>query len=440
MKRMENKTANPKGFSRRRFLQQAGVLSASVIVGNAMPARAAHRCVGPNERIACAVIGVGGMGRQHLNALLRNPQAIPVAVADPDRQRAQAARLYADQQGVALPVYADYRELLEHHPELDAVFIATPEHAHARAALDAMHAGKDVYCEKPLGLTMAEGRQMVNTARRRSRVVQMGTQQRSDAIFRSVCEWVREGRIGMVRKVVCYFGSVPCMARPADQTPPEYLNWDLYLGDSPWRAYNPMIHPYNFRHFKAFSGGVIADWGVHLFDIAQWAMNKDHTSPKRIVSCIDSQPEDGSDFPARAHIQYAYDDVIFEWRQGLGDEMEPGQSYGAKFFGDEGELAVNRGGYWARRYDGKPFDASPCRDDARLPVSSNHHDNFFACMRSRNKPICDVEIGHRATALAHLGNIAMAFNRPLNFDPVAEFFPDDPAANECLRRSAGIAV
>jgi predicted dehydrogenase len=416
-------------LTRRRFLQSA---AAGAALLGAAPARAAIR---PNDRIRAAVIGLGGMGRSHLNRLIENPEVEVIAVADPDQQRQAAAKAEAKAAGVEVTTYSRYPEMLSVHPDLDAVFIATPDHWHALATIDCLHAGMDVYCEKPLALTIDQGRRMVAAAQRFGRIVQVGTMQRSNMPqFRKACELVVNGRIGTVDRVVCHFSANPAIAFVPDTAPPDYLDWDFWLGPAPTRAFNPQIHPYNFRYFKDYSGGLLTDWGIHLFDIAQWGLQKDATSPKRVEAEFSMYPDNLYEFPKTARIQYDYGDVTLEWLQGTDEVVEPGVGYGTKFYGSEGEVHVNRDGYVARRKDGKPVDEILGADAVRLHAATSHHQDFFDAMRSRKAPICDIESGHRGAAISHLGNIAIQVGRPLDYDPVAEVFPNDPTANRLLAK------
>ncbi len=389
-----------------------------------------------NERIVVGCIGVGGMGRSHFDRLLAHEQVHVAAVADPDGQRRQSARESALQAGVAIAAYNDFREMLA-RPDIDAVFVATPDHWHALASIAAMEAGKDVYCEKPLTLTVAEGRAMVDTARRFGRVVQMGTQQRSDDHFRRACELVRNGRIGEVRKVRTFIGPNPQNAYVSNETPPAYLDWDLWLGPAPWRPFNRTIHPYSFRYYRDFSGGLLTDWGVHLNDIAQWACDKDGTGPRRVEAEGMLYEDNQYEFPKSMRVQWDYGDVIFEWVQDTPealDAIEPGAGYGTKFYGADADLFVNRKGYVLHPKRDSAVNETIGDADVRLYRSPGHREDFFHCMRTRETPICDVAIGHRTTTLSHLGNIAFQLGRPLEFDPEREVFVNDEAANRLLNR------
>jgi len=420
--------------TRRQFLGVTAGLAYAL--SSAKSARADAPPISANDAILIGHIGVGGMGRSHFDRLLKTDGVRIVAAADPDANRQQAAKLKAAETGLAINTYTDYREMLHAHPEMDAIFVATPDHWHALATIDAIKAGKDVYCEKPLALTIAEGRKMVAAARRYGRVVQMGTMQRSDqAQFRYACELVRNGRIGEVKRAVCFFGPNPQVGYVPNAPAPAYLDWDLWLGPAPWRPFNKQIHPYNFRYFRDYSGGLLTDWGVHLFDIAQWGLGKDYTSPARIEAAGSMyETYNLYEYPKVCTIRYDYGDAIIEWRQGTGEVIEEGEGYGTKFYGTDGEIFVNRGSCKLHPKVGKTINGELGENDTRLYASANHHRDFFDCMRTRKRPICDVEIGHRATCISHLGNIAFRLGRAVNYDPVQEYFPGDPAANKMIEK------
>lgn len=412
-------------ISRRAFLGGSALAAAGVLhSGQLMAAQHA----GANGRIVLGFIGVGGMGRAHFDRLLDHRGVHIAAISDPDVQRRQAARNKAAAKGQSVTDYNDFREMIDAHPGIDAVFIATPDHWHAPAAIYCLERGLDVYCEKPLALTVPEGRQIVDTAQRHGRIVQVGTQQRSSALFQQVRDAVRNGYIGDMHRAVCFFGVNPHAQKMPDAAAPPHLDWEMYLGSAPWRPYNPLIHPYNFRYFRAFSGGLIADWGVHLFDMAHWALDMDRTGPRHIEAESEPYRDNLYEFPRTCRVWYDYGGVQIEWRQSAQHDIEAGQQYGIKFYGTEGELCVNRGGYCGRRKDGRPLRDLPVTDPDRRDAYARHHDDFFEAMRTRHAPRCDAETGHRATTVAHLGNIAMDLGRPLHFDPEREVFIGDNRA------------
>jgi len=425
----------PKNITRRTFLAAgAGVLASANAHGLARP-------VSPNGRIRLGFIGMGGMGRSHFDRLLRRTDVELVALADPDRRHQSAAVEHARAAGASVSAYTRYHELLSMHPDIDAVFVSTPDHWHALATIDCVEAGKDVYVEKPLALTIAEGRRMIEVARRYGRVVQMGTMQRSDMPqFRKACELVRGGAIGEVRGAVCFIGPNPQHAPIPDTAPPDYLDWDLWLGPAPERAYNEKMHPHSWRYFRDYSGGLLTDWGVHLFDIAQWGLGKDETSPVFVrPDQTRYYGENLFEFPEVSRLTYQYGDgITIEWQQGTHDQQEQrierGHGYGTRFYGSEGELFVNRSALIGHHQDGTRWNEQPGQGDLPPSDSTRHHDDFFDAMRTRNTPVCDVAIGHRATAVAQLGHIATVLNRELRYDPETEVFENDPAANRLLAR------
>jgi predicted dehydrogenase len=257
-------------LNRRTFLAAATAFAAPYIVP--------FRAFGANDRIVTAHIGVGGQGTGNLNAFLGKGVS-PAAICDVDSERlAKAVKLVTDK-GHACEGYDDYRKLLE-RKDIDAVVISTPDHWHALPTMHACQAGKDVYCEKPLTLTVAEGRRLVQTARTHQRIVQTGSQQRSDDRFRRACEYVRSGRLGKILEVQvalpnCNFSGPPV----PDSDPPAALNYDLWLGPAPQRPYNQKHVHYNFRFFWDYSGGQMTNFGAHHIDIAQWGLGMDDSGP-----------------------------------------------------------------------------------------------------------------------------------------------------------------
>ncbi|MBI4559265.1 MAG: Gfo/Idh/MocA family oxidoreductase [Candidatus Hydrogenedentes bacterium] len=427
-----------RGISRRRFLGRTAAAAGAglTILTRSNWASAATRKVSANERIVTGHIGIGGMGRSHFDRLLNYSEAHIAAVADPDAKMRDAAKAKAAEFKVSIDTYNDFHEMLE-RKDIDAIFVATPDHWHALAAIAAMQAGKDVYCEKPLTLTIAEGRKMVETARRYDRVVQMGTQQRSDQKqFLHACELVRNGRIGEVKRAVCFFGPNPRVDYTPNEDPPPGLDWNLYLGPAPWRPFNKQIHPYNFRYWRDYSGGLLTDWGVHLFDIAQWGLGKDDTSARRIEAEGEMYEDNMYEFPRRLRIRYDYGDAVIEWQQGDEESksFEEGEGYGTKFYGTDGEVFVNRSYCKVHPKPGKTINEQFGANDTRLYDAPGHHQDFFNCMRERRKPICDVETGHRATCISHLGNIVFRLGHPVEYDPVKETFPGDLAASRMVEK------
>ena len=430
-------------FNRRSFLKTTG---SAAIAGASLPlifsksARAA-----PNSRINVASIGVGGQGSGLLGAFLGDAEVQHVAVCDvfkPNRDKARARvdeKYAADKKSGAYKgcdVYSDFREVLA-RDDIDAVVIATPDHWHALIAIAAAKAGKDIYCEKPLSLTVADGRAMVNAVRQYGRVLQTGSQQRSDgAKFRYACELVRSGAVGKVKEVYVKVGGPPTECHLPAEPVPEGMDWNMWLGPAPYRAYNKGIHPFSWRMYRDYSGGWMTDWGAHHFDIAQWGLGMDESGPLEIIP-------PGTQGNKRLTYVYANGVKLFhinEWleRTTPKDELEKDlfmpfpSANGVLFVGDEGWIFVNR----------EKITSSPASlvtrpigpNDVHLYHSPGHQRDFLNCIHTRQRPIADVEIGCRSASVCHLGNIAYWLGRPLKWDPAAEQFFGDEAANRWVDR------
>lgn len=394
-------------LTRRSFLRRSAAAAAAVAAGpTIIPARALGRegRVAPSERIVIGGIGMGGQGSHDLMQLLwdRNVQA--VAVCDVDRRRRDEAvgnvnRHYRQRDGVEVDCagYTDYRELLA-RGDLNAVVIGTPDHWHAIQAIDACRAGCDVYCEKPLSLTIGEARAMVEAVRRHGRVLQTGSQQRSgyDGRFRIACEYVRSGRIGELREIYIGVGGPSRLCDLPAQPTPEHLDWDLWLGPAPWRPYHEGLHPYQWRSYRDYSGGGMTDWGAHHFDIAQWGMDTDHTGPVEIIP-----PGDGVE-----RLTFVYES---------GVRMYHGNSPGVTFVGSEGKIDVARHMLTSEPASILQRPLGP--GDVHLYRSPGHGADWLEAIRTRRRPICDVEIGARSVTICHLGNIAYWLGRPLRWNP-----------------------
>ncbi len=381
-----------------------------------------------SQRISLGMIGLGWKGfagcwGSLLQAFITDPACRVRAVCDVDHRYRQRAKEFVDHTygDRDCRPYHDFRDLLD-RSDIDAVAIATPDHWHAVQTIWACRRGKDVYCEKPLSLTIREARAMVAAARRYGRVVQTGSQSRSMGRLRHACEVVRSGRIGRVLEVhvSCGGPSVPCNL-PGEPVP-EPLDWDLWLGPAPWRPFHHEIHPVAFRAWSDYSGGGMTDWGAHHFDLAQWGLGKDHTGPVRIV------PPDG-----REHrwLTYTYADGVKMFHSSFD------LNAGVTFVGTEGRVWAFGLGAETKfepaalgRLRGRPDDAPITQDTG----NQSHTRDFLQSVRARRRPNADVEIGCRTATICHLGNIAYQLRRPLQWDPDRETFPGDEEANRLLDR------
>ncbi|HVX13561.1 MAG TPA: Gfo/Idh/MocA family oxidoreductase [Pirellulales bacterium] len=414
--------------NRRAFLKNAS----SLIVGGLATAGTQSRratAQSKNDRFVIGAIGVGGQG----TAIAERAHKFGdiVAVCDVDRERAEHAR---HKFGGKAHVHADFRELLD-RPEIEAITIGTPDHWHTAVALAALRAGKDVYCEKPLTLTIAEGHLLIQAVQETGRIFQVGTQQRSDARFRQACELVRNGRLGKLHKVTVSLPRStktggPFLTRPVPAT----LDWNLWQGQAAVHDYCPERCHHDFRWWYEYSGGIMTDWGAHHMDIAHWALGIEHGGPQIIESKM-SDHERKRLNEAHHHNSFntAGDFTVDLTYPGhvlvqvvLGDE-------GLLFEGDAGRLYVNRG-----KITGKPVEELAERplpaDAVRLYESHDHMGNFFDCIKHRKQPISDVVSQHRSVSACHLANIALRLGRKLTWDALKEEFIGDTEANAMRSR------
>ena len=412
--------------SRRRFLQaSAAILSAPTIVPASVFAKPGQPA--PSDRVVVGSIGTGDLGRRHhLNGkLLPNPRIQVAAVCDVDRcHRDQAALDVLNRNQQRVGIYKDFRDLCD-RKDIDAVLIAVPDHWHALAAIYAIEAGKDVYCEKPLSYTIEESQKMLEAARRYGTVFQTGSQQRSDRRFRQACELVRNQKIGKLVRVDTHIGGIDSGTWQQPTTPPPELDWNFWLGPAPYVDYTPNRCHYQFRWFSDYSGGKMTDWGAHHNDIAQWGMGTDGSGPIKVKGKGTYHEKGPHDVPGSFEVEYDYANGVKLFCSSDGEN-------GVKFTGSDGWIFVNRRKIEAS--DPELLKIELGANDVHLEVSPDHHNNWLDCIQSRKRPICDVEIGHRSVTVCHLGNIAIRLGRELKWDPKAEHFIDDEQANLLLRR------
>lgn len=411
--------ANSTQLTRRRFLQTGAAAAGALALPTIIPSTA----FGANDRIVLGHVGIGGQGSGNLGGFLKYKDISVAALCDVDSSRLEKGLKTVAERGHTAEGFEDYRKLLERR-DIDAVVVSTPDHWHALTTINACQAGKDVYCEKPLTLTILEGRKMVEAAREHDRVVQTGSQQRSSKEFRTACELVRNGAIGKVHTVLVGINTPNHPGKPIpDSDPPAELNYDLWLGPAPQRPFNKNRVHYNFRFFRDYSGGQMTNWGAHHLDITQWGLGKDDSGPVKIEGTGTFHPQHWHEVTETCRVTHTYAD---------GTKVLVGQAQkdipnGTTFIGTNGKIFVNRGKLVV---EPEELGKQPLPEGAvRLYASDDHKRNFLDCIRSREKPICDVEIGHRSATVCHLGNIAIDLGRPLTWDPQAEEFPGDAEAN-----------
>ncbi len=425
---MPSRASDHLPVSRRQFLSTStAVALAPAVVASSAVARGARA---PSNRITLGFIGLGKMNLGHLRYFLRQEDTQVLAVCEVDTTRREHARklvekYYDEQKNTSAPTvctaYNDFRELLA-RSDIDGVVIATPDHWHAVQIIAAARAGKDIYCEKPLTLTIAEAPRVIDVVREQNRVFQTGSQQRSEfgGRFRQACELIRSGRIGKVRTVyVGVGGPSKWCDLPAEDLEPG-LDWDLWLGPAPERAYNSVLSPRGmhdhfpaWRHYREYSGGAMTDIGAHHFDIAQWALDMDRSGPVEMIP--PEHPERGRG------VKYLYAN---------GVEMYHGGPSGVTFLGDGGMLRVDRGEIYS---DPKGILEEPlAENEVHLFRSPGHKRNWLDCIKSREQPVCHAEVGARSVTVCHLGNLAYWHGRRLRWDPRKWTFVDDPEANQWL--------
>jgi predicted dehydrogenase len=416
--------------TRREFMAHSGVALGSAALAAALAEE--QRLYGqtaelpranPAERIRIGHIGVRNQGRNNLRAHLRNT----VAVCDVDSNVLGEARETVLKANGQCAAYDDYRRLLD-DKNVDAVVITTPDHWHALIAITAAQAGKHVYCEKPLSLTIAEGRAMVRAARRHRVVMQTGSQQRSDDRFRLACELVRNGRLGRIETVRVGLPAVN-FTGPAvpDSQPPANLDYDFWLGPAPQRPYNEKRVHYLFRFFWDYSGGQLTNFGAHHLDIVQWALGMDNAGPTSCEGTARFHKQNWYEVPEWFELTYTYPGNI---RVLCGQAN--GYRGGVLFQGTRGNLYVTRG-----RIESDPPELVKqplANKDTRLPVSSNHHANWLDAIRNGRLPICDAEIGHRSATVCHLGAIAIRSGRRVQWDPTKEIVIGDEQQAAMVQR------
>jgi predicted dehydrogenase len=408
-------------LSRRRALK---IAAASTFLA-AAPMFIPQRAFGANERIVTGHIGLGGQGNSNFNRYYKENAA---AACDVDSVRLAAAAKKIQDAGRTPQVHGDYRKLLD-QKDIDAVLISTPDHWHALTTINACEAGKDVYCEKPLSLTIVEGRKMVEAARKHERVVQTGSQQRSSKEFRQACELVRNGALGKVTQVLVGIPNANFAGPPVpDSDPPPELNYDMWLGPAPQRPYNKLRVHYNFRFFWDYSGGQMTNFGAHDLDITQWGLGMDDSGPVQIEGTGTFHPEKWYEVTQKCRVNYKYANGV-EVILGQGQSDVPG---GVTFIGEKGKIHVKRGSIKGTPDELLKFETPS--EGVKLEVSPGHHQNWEACIKSRAKPICDVEIGHRSATVCHLGNIAIRLGRTIKWDPAKEQMVGDEDANTWTSR------
>lgn len=428
MKRSAPSLSSRSSQSRREFLKT----SAAVAAGSAITpywfaqSSAAERYQDPTDRPILGAIGVGGRGTGIANAAKQFGDM--VAVCDVDTRHAERGK--AQLSDGKAEIYKDYQALLD-RDDIDAVTIGTPDHWHTKIAIAALQAGKDVYCEKPLTLTIEEAKQLRDVLAGTDRIFQVGTQQRSEfgSMFIKAVAIAQSGRLGDIRKVTCAIGGAPSGGPFTQQDPPQELDWEMWLGQAPLTPYIPERCHGNFRWWYEYSGGKMTDWGAHHVDIAHWAMGMSDTGPVKISGTAE-HPDitNGYNTATKFNVQCQFAngaEIV------IVDTAAPDFDNGVLIEGDKGRIFVNRG-----RLTGGAVEEladNPLPEDALVKLfkgkqPSGHMRNFFDSVKTRSEPISDVPSHVRALTTCHLANICIRLSRDLAWDPDSEQITGDDDA------------
>ncbi len=452
-----------KEITRREFVGRAAMAGGMVAGPWIIPSSvgAAQGNAAASNRITAGLIGNGCMGRGHLHRLAGDPEIQVLGVCDVDRARRDEGKRHVEETYAArypngtyqgCTAYNDYRELLA-RSDIDAVVIATPDHWHAMQSIHAMEAGKDVYCEKPISVTVHEGRRLVEVARRYGRIFQTGTQYRSISTIREVCNFVRSGGLGQVKSVFTLWGKIGShlgvdsyvpedFALPAEPVP-DGLDWDLWVGPAPWQPYNSAYHrnpipgvvPWCFH--ESFGTGAITWYHSHAADVIQYALGMENSGPVEII------PPNTGQFPTLT-CRYANGTLLHlvdHW--GMVKDVYKAVPATARLAGNFGGIFVGEQGWVTSMSTGGQIEGGPDDLFERMKLTTrevnigdnNHHENWFDCLRTRRQPSCGEEIGHRGASLGHLSIIGFKVGQSLTWDPQAERFQGNDAANRLLGRS-----
>jgi len=437
-----NRTKKTTDVSRRQFLRDSATAMTGLLVPTFVPA-SVFGAEAPSNRVTIGCIGVGRQGTGDMRDFMGQPTAQIIAVCDVDARRVVNAQKTVEAQYAkrspggtykGCRTYGDFRELVA-QADIDAVSIVTPDHWHTLPAIAAAKAGKDIFLEKPLTLTIEEGRALSDTVRRYNRVFQVGSQQRSDTRFRQACELVRNGRIGKVHTVKVGFGTDPGTGIEPVMPVPDNLNYDFWLGPVPWASYTEKrVHPQKdygrpgWLRIADYGAGMITGWGAHHNDITQWGLGTEYTGPVEIEGQTE-YPKDGLwDVHGPFRIEYTYANGV---KVICADEEKV--KSGVTFEGDQGWVWVTRG-----RIDAEPkslLTSTIGPNEIQLYKSNNHKGNFLDCVKSRAMTIAPVEIAHRSCTVCLLGDIAMHLGRKLKWNPDKEEFIGDEQANRMRART-----
>ena len=430
---MTTKRKDQEQNSRRNFLKTAVVAG----IGFTIVPRyvLGQGFVAPSDKINLGIIGLGKQIQTLTTNFLAEEEAQIVAASDVWSTKREWYKIlvqtqYAEQRGLekynGLQTYLDYEELVE-RSDIDAVIVATPDHWHGIQSINAMKAGKDLYCEKPLTQTIQEGIKLVKTAKKTGAIVQTGSMQRSWENFHRAVELVRNGYLGEIQKVLVNVGDPAMPYDMSEESTPSELDWNKWCGPAPLLGYNNRLAPSrndvkfwpDWRLFKEVGGGILCDWGAHMFDIAQWALGMDHTGPVEYIPPKKPNAVRGLKMRYANGIEMVHEDF--------------GRGWGVRFMGTEGTMDVSRN--YLETTPKNILNAEPKSSDIQIEKPfKNHYADWLKAIKTRKQPICPAEIGHRSASICNIANIAYELRRPLRWNPEKEKFVKDIDANKLKKR------
>ena len=428
---MDSKKSAP--WSRERFLRATTLGAAAVAAPTVIPSSALGFAghTAPSGRITMALIGNGLIMHGHYGSMLGTKSVQVLAVCEVDRKKREAGKARVERHYAqasdsgsykGCDAYNEHERVME-RTDIDACVIGTPDHWHVPISLDAIRSGKDVYVEKPMSLTIREGRMLADAVRRHGAVLQVGSQQRSDNAFRKAAEMVRNGWIGKINEIYARLGRFPDGMVLSKEPIPEGFDYDRWLGPTPWYPYNAKRVEGNYgggwRSYWEYGSRKNGDWGAHHYDIIQWALGMDHTGPEFFFPI----GYNGSEWQG---YRYANGPTIYRNRDGSTGQM-------IEFRGEKGVIGVSRNGQLTTTPAGLAnLPTKP--SEQHLYASADHRQNWLDCIRTRKRPIADVEVGHRTATICHLSAISERLNRPIAWNPSTEEIVGDAEAAKWLDR------
>ena len=427
--------------SRRKFINKSGKIIAGTGMVSAVPMAsiiAGNKIMGANDKVIVGLVGCNGMGFANLQNFLNQPDIECGMMCDVDQNVLDRRTSEVEKKFNQSPVKVkDYRKVID-NKDIDVVIVGTPDHWHCLPTVEACEAGKDVYCEKPLANTIQELDIMVKAARKYDRVVQVGQWQRSGPHWLEAIDYVYSGKLGNIRtvKTWAYQGWMKPVPVVPDSPVPEGVDYDFWLGPAPKRPFNKNRFHFSFRWFWDYAGGLMTDWGVHIIDFGLFGMKAQ--APKSVMASGGkfAYPDDASETPDTLQAIYEFDGFTMIWEHATGINGGPyGRDHGVGFIGNNGTLVVDRGGWEVipEKSNGKDkMEAIPYRKGKGGDLEL-HVQNFLACMKTREKPNCDIAIAANTARVAHLGNIAYKTGKKVYWDKAKNEFINDREANELTK-------